>query len=78
MSLITNIMCTHSDDFMIVSKQPEMIMERLKEVYSIKLEGPPDYYLGNNYKKTKGMLGNRMQEVSGLRLSQEWSQCLVF
>jgi hypothetical protein len=43
--------CTHSDDFMIVSKKPEAVMEALEEVYVIKEKGPPDYYLGNDYKK---------------------------
>ena len=45
--------CTHSDDFMIVSKTPEVIMEGLKQVYTIKSEGPPEYYLGNDFKKDK-------------------------
>jgi hypothetical protein len=39
---------------MIVSKKPEVVMEKLKEFYMIKSEGPPEYYLGNDYKKTKG------------------------
>jgi hypothetical protein len=43
--------CTHSDDFMIVSKKPEAVMEALEKVYVIKSKGPPDYYLGNDYKK---------------------------
>ena len=46
--------CTHVDDFMIVSRKPEVIMEKLKEVYSISSEGPPEYYLGNDYKTNKG------------------------
>jgi Reverse transcriptase (RNA-dependent DNA polymerase) len=45
--------CTHSDDFMIASKKPELVMQGLKEIYAIKSEGPPDYYLGNDYKKDK-------------------------
>ena len=45
--------CTHSDDFMIVSRTPEVIVEGLKKVYTIKSEGPPEYYLGNDYKKDK-------------------------
>jgi hypothetical protein len=31
--------CTHVDDFMIVSKKPEAIMENLKTFYVIKSEG---------------------------------------
>jgi hypothetical protein len=45
--------CTHVDDFMIVSKRPEAIMENLKTFYVIKSEGPPEYYLGNDYKFCK-------------------------
>jgi hypothetical protein len=43
--------CTHSDDFMIVSKKPNDIMEAIKATYDVKSEGQPDYYLGNDYKK---------------------------
>ena len=50
--------CTHLDDFMIVSKKPEVVMEQLKMVYLVTSEGPPDYYLGNDYKKTKGCWAN--------------------
>jgi Reverse transcriptase (RNA-dependent DNA polymerase) len=46
--------CTHSDDFMIVGRKPQAVMEMLKKVYTIKSEGEPDYYLGNDYKKIKG------------------------
>lgn len=42
--------CTHVDDFSCFSKNPEAIMEQIKSVYSVKGEGPPDYYLGNDYK----------------------------
>ena len=48
-------LCTHVDDFMIVGKKPQIIMDKLKKVYTIKSEGPPDYYyLGNDYKKNRG------------------------
>jgi len=46
--------CTYVDDFMIASKQPEAIMELIKKEYSVKGEGPPLYYLGNDYKMHKG------------------------
>ena len=46
--------CTHVDDFMIVGRKPQIVMDKLKEVYIIKAEGPPDYYLGNDYKQHKG------------------------
>ena len=48
--------CTHVDDFMIASKQPELVMELIKKEYQIKGEGPPDYYLGNDYKTYNGRL----------------------
>ena len=47
-------LCTHVDDFMIVSKKPEVIMKALEDTYNIKGKGPPDYYLGNDYKQIKG------------------------
>jgi hypothetical protein len=47
-------LCTHSDDFMIVSSNAQSVMDSLKEAYTIKSEGQPDYhYLGNDYKKDK-------------------------
>jgi len=39
---------------MIASKQPEAIMELIKKEYSVKGEGPPLYYLGNDYKMHEG------------------------
>jgi hypothetical protein len=52
-SLFYEYVCTHVDDFMIVSKTPEKIMESIKATYSVKSVGPPDYYLGNDYKKDR-------------------------
>ena len=46
--------CTYVDDFIIASKHPEIIMKLIKEVYDIKGEGPPEYYLGNDYKVYNG------------------------
>ena len=54
--------CTHSDDFMIVSKTPEVIMEGLKQVYTIKSEGPPEYYLAWE-RLQEGQAVFRMQEI---------------
>ena len=28
-------------------------MDEIKSVYTVKAEGPPDYYLGNDYKREK-------------------------
>ena len=47
--------CTYVDDFMIASKAPENVMELFKKEYHIKGEGPPDYYLRNDYKTYKGL-----------------------
>ena len=38
--------CTHVDDFMIVSMNPEKVMEQIQSVYTVKSIGPPEYYLG--------------------------------
>ena len=48
-------LCTHVDDFMIVSRKPETAMAEIQSVYLVKdsSKGPPDYYLGNDYKKDK-------------------------
>ena len=43
--------CTHVDDFMIVSKNPQSIMDQLKAIYAIKSIGEPEYYLENDYKR---------------------------
>eukprot|EP00957_Ditylum_brightwellii_P181573 13830723-Ditylum_brightwellii.AAC.2 len=45
--------CTHVDDFCIFSKRAQRIMDQLKSVYTIKAVGPPEYYLGNDFKKDK-------------------------
>jgi hypothetical protein len=47
--------CTHSDDFLITSPSPEKIMEQIESIYKVKesSKGPPDYYLGHDYKKDK-------------------------
>ena len=46
--------CTYVQKFMIASKALEGFMELIKKEYHIKVEGTPDYYLGNNYKTYKG------------------------
>ena len=43
--------CTHVDDFMIVAKEPKPIMKCIQDSFTVKSVGPPDYYLGNDYKK---------------------------
>jgi hypothetical protein len=47
-------LCTHVDDFKITAKDPQAIMEEIKKEYHIKDEGPPDYYLGLDYKQHNG------------------------
>ena len=46
--------CTYVDNFMISSKAPEIIMDLIKNEYHIKGKGPPEYYLGKDYKTYKG------------------------
>ena len=43
--------CIHVDNLMVVGKRAQRIMDENKSVYTVKSEGPPDYYLGNNYKR---------------------------
>jgi hypothetical protein len=50
---VYNYMCTHVDDFMIVARDPQAIMEMIQAIYVVKYIGPPDYYLGNDYKKDR-------------------------
>eukprot|EP00957_Ditylum_brightwellii_P107962 8236012-Ditylum_brightwellii.AAC.2 len=47
--------CTHVDDFMICSKNPEKVMMEIEFIYLVKdsSKGPSDYYLGNDYKQDK-------------------------
>jgi hypothetical protein len=45
--------CTHVDDFMIVVKDPNSIMKKIQDRFVVKAVGPPDYYLGNDYKRDK-------------------------
>ena len=48
-----NYICIHVDNFMAVGKRAQRIMDEIKSVYTVKSEGPPDYYLGNDYKRDK-------------------------
>jgi hypothetical protein len=47
--------CTvlHVDDFMIVLKNLDAVTKEIGPVYLVKddSKGPPDYYLGNDYKR---------------------------
>ena len=45
--------CTHVDDFCIFSRNPQSVMDQITDVYTVKSQGPPDYYLGNNFKRDK-------------------------
>jgi hypothetical protein len=46
-------LCTHVDVFMICVLDAKTIMDRIENVYTIKDIGPPNYYLGNDYKKDR-------------------------
>lgn len=41
--------CTHVDDFKVVSNDPGRWVESIAKVFLIKEHGPRNYYLGNNY-----------------------------
>ena len=45
--------CTHVDDFCIFAKRPMDIMKQIQDLYTVKAVGPPEYYLGNDFKKDK-------------------------
>ena len=45
--------CTHVDDFCIFAKTPQPIMDQIKSVFTVKSEGPPEYYLGNDFRKDR-------------------------
>ena len=45
--------CTHVDDFCIFSKEPQPIMDQIKSIFTVKSEGPPSYYLGNDFVQNK-------------------------
>ena len=45
--------CTHVDDFKIYARDPEHWMKKIKEKFQVKSEGPPSYYLGNDYNFSK-------------------------
>ena len=42
----------HTDDFLIDSKKPQEIMDKLQEMYTIKDPGPPKYMLGFDIHRT--------------------------
>ena len=62
--------CSHVDDFCIFSRDPEFIMTEIKSVFTVKSEGPPAYYLGNDFKKDwKGRwcIGSKTYIKEGIR-----------
>ena len=77
--------CTHVDDFMICSKNPQRVMDEICTVYMVKdkSKGPPSYYLGNDYKKDskdRWCIGcktylteavRRIEEMSGEKLPKK-------
>jgi hypothetical protein len=47
-------MCVHHvDDFMVLAGDPEAVMDMIQLSTLLKSIGPPDYYLGNDYKKDR-------------------------
>ena len=42
--------CTHVDDFKIVAREPQIWLNLIKDRFLVKQSGPPEYYLGNDYR----------------------------
>ena len=40
-----NYICTHVDDFKIIAKHPEHLLDMVKGTFLVKESGEPDYYL---------------------------------
>ena len=62
--------CTHVDDFCIFSMNPQPIMDQIKSIFTVKSEGPPEYYLGNDFKtdsKGRWCIGCRTYIKEGIR-----------
>ena len=59
-----NYIVTHTDDVLVVAKNPTRIFEKLKETYTIKKFGPTLHHLGCDYvqvkkgSKTKWVMGS--------------------
>ncbi len=61
---------SHVDDFCIFSRDPKLIMTQIKSVFTVKSQGPPEYYLGNDFKKDqKGRwcIGSKTYIKEGIR-----------
>ena len=62
--------CTHVDDFCIFSKKPQLVMDQITAVYTVKSQGPPEYYLGNDFKrdkKNRWCIGSRKYIAEAIR-----------
>ena len=46
--------CTHVDDFMIASRDPNKVMDQLLKIYEIKNIGSPTMYLGADIESKDG------------------------
>eukprot|EP00957_Ditylum_brightwellii_P081266 6181797-Ditylum_brightwellii.AAC.1 len=46
-----DFICTHVNDFSMFSENAKSVMDQIQKVYTVKLVGPLEYYLGNNFKK---------------------------
>ena len=54
---------THTDDFMVASRNAKAIMDTLKKTYNIKKVGPPEYHLGCDYFQSEGKNGKVKWEI---------------
>lgn len=72
--------CTHVDDFKIVAKDPDKWLTKIKERFLVKTSGPPDYYLGNDYRyeETEKMwtVGSKTYSKEAIRKVEEKHKCL--
>ena len=48
-----NYIGTHTDDVLVIAKDPSRIFEKLKETYTINKFGPPLHHLGCDYAQVK-------------------------
>lgn len=72
--------CTHVDDFKIVARDPDHWLIKIKERFLVKTSGPPDYYLGNDYRfeETEGIwtVGSTTYTKEAIRKVEEKHKCL--
>ncbi len=72
--------CSHVDDFCIFAKNPQPIMDQIKSIFTVKSEGPPEYYLGNDFRqdrKGRWCIGCRTYIKEGIKRIESMFGTLV-